>query len=789
MQLVSYNRFFLKGNIDSTIMKLITTLLFTLSLFTLHAQISGVVTDTESNPIEFVNVALYSMPDSTLIAGTITNQDGHFSLNNDSNSDAILRVSFIGYETKVVEAAGEQRITLMAETTELGELVVKGNLPRIRVRDDALVTSIENTVLSKAGTANDVLKRLPSVTGDDGAFEIFGKGAAKIYVNNREMRDPSELDRINSSDIREVEIVYNPGARYDASVKAIIRIYTVRKVGDGFGFDLRSTYLQSENTDLREQLNVNYRKNGLDFFGTLRYVRNAYVQESVLRQTTHVDTIWTQDNQLHTEGLSNALNAVAGINYEFSPKQQAGVKYTLTAYPGENRDMGETKSDIYANGQFYDRLVSIDQKKSEAQPRHRFNGYYNGTFGKLNVDFNGDFYYSDQNTRSDINESSEEQDDRNILSDNRILNRLLATRTILSHPLWGGTFSLGNEFTRTHREDDYQTSNSIIPSSNTEIHDQNLAFFAEYNRATPIGQITAGLRFENAFWDYYRDGVRDDEVSRSYSQWFPALTYSNQFGNVQLQMSYSVKTVRPSYWQMSSSVFYANRYTLQSGNPFLKPSTLHDISLMSSWRFLQLAVSWKMEKDIIIQWAEQMEDNPAVTLLAMKNLQKMPSLSAFLTASPRFGIWSPQASVGFNAQRLTMEIRGEQVHMNRPMLIGSFNNSFSLPKGFLLTLDSQFQGKGSQQNFRLTRNMFMVNAGIVKSFFDDKLSLTLKGHDLFHGQRLGVLTYNDRLDIYQYSEFDTRQLELTLRYKFNSTKNRYKGAGAGDREIDRMGSS
>lgn len=770
-------------------MKLITTLLFTLSLFTLHAQISGVVTDTESNPIEFVNVALYSMPDSTLIAGTITNQDGHFSLNNDSNSDAILRVSFIGYETKVVEAAGEQRITLMPETTELGELVVKGNLPRIRVRDDALVTSIENTVLSKAGTANDVLKRLPSVTGDDGAFEIFGKGAAKIYVNNREMRDPSELDRINSSDIREVEIVYNPGARYDASVKAIIRIYTVRKVGDGFGFDLRSTYLQSENTDLREQLNVNYRKNGLDFFGTLRYVRNAYVQESVLRQTTHVDTIWTQDNQLHTEGLSNALNAVAGINYEFSPKQQAGVKYTLTAYPGENRDMGETKSDIYANGQFYDRLVSIDQKKSEAQPRHRFNGYYNGTFGKLNVDFNGDFYYSDQNTRSDINESSEEQDDRNILSDNRILNRLLATRTILSHPLWGGTFSLGNEFTRTHREDDYQTSNSIIPSSNTEIHDQNLAFFAEYNRATPIGQITAGLRFENAFWDYYRDGVRDDEVSRSYSQWFPALTYSNQFGNVQLQMSYSVKTVRPSYWQMSSSVFYANRYTLQSGNPFLKPSTLHDISLMSSWRFLQLAVSWKMEKDIIIQWAEQMEDNPAVTLLAMKNLQKMPSLSAFLTASPRFGIWSPQASVGFNAQRLTMEIRGEQVHMNRPMLIGSFNNSFSLPKGFLLTLDSQFQGKGSQQNFRLTRNMFMVNAAIVKSFFDDKLSLTLKGHDLFHGQRLGVLTYNDRLDIYQYSEFDTRQLELTLRYKFNSTKNRYKGAGAGDREIDRMGSS
>lgn len=126
-----------------------------------------------------------------------------------------------------MKASSNQHIELKPETTELGELVVNGNMPRIRVRDDALVTTVENTVLSKAGTADDLLKRLPAVTGDNGEYEIFGKGAAKIYINNREMRDPSELGRISSADIREVEIVYNPGARYDASVKAIIRIHTV----------------------------------------------------------------------------------------------------------------------------------------------------------------------------------------------------------------------------------------------------------------------------------------------------------------------------------------------------------------------------------------------------------------------------------------------------------------------------------------------------------------------------------------------------------------------------------
>lgn len=114
----------------------------------------------------------------------------------------------------------------------MGELVVKGDLPKIWLRNDALVTTVQNSVLSKAGTANDVLKRLPSITGKDGEFSVFGKGQAKIYINNREMRDVSELDILNSAEIKEVEIVNNPGARYNASVKAVIRIYTLRKVGD-----------------------------------------------------------------------------------------------------------------------------------------------------------------------------------------------------------------------------------------------------------------------------------------------------------------------------------------------------------------------------------------------------------------------------------------------------------------------------------------------------------------------------------------------------------------------------
>jgi hypothetical protein len=467
----------------------------------LFAQIKGVVSDSESNPIEFANVAVYSLPDSTLIAGTTTDETGYFLLEETSSSNKLLRVSFIGYETQTLPAQPEHEIILKSDATMLNEVVVNGDIPRIRLRDDAVVATVENTVLSKAGTANDVLKRLPAITGDDGDFSIFGKGKAKIYVNNRELRDPSELDLIVSSDIREVEIIHNPGAGYDASVKAIIRIHTIKKVGDGFSFDVRSTSLINKHTDLREQLNMNYRYKGLDIFSTAKYERYNYVQNSVLTQKAFVDTLWTQTNSLDVEGIADPLTIIGGINYEINPNHYVGVKHTMSLSPGRNEESIITKSDVYANNEFFDRWVSVNNVKSDSEPRHRLNAYYNGTIGNLKIDFNSDFYRSSQFSEINITESSQEFDDRIVKSSNRIENRLFATRLVLSYPLFGGNFSAGNEYTRTHRNDDYMTDIDVIPSSNTSIHDQNNSFFAEYSRNTPIGKLSAGIRYEDVSAD------------------------------------------------------------------------------------------------------------------------------------------------------------------------------------------------------------------------------------------------------------------------------------------------
>ena len=566
----------------------------------LTAQIKGTVTDTDSNPIEFANVAIYSLPDSALIAGTTTDKQGDFLLTTDNSANKLLRVSFIGYETQTLPAKPEQKITMQSDTTMLSELVVNGNLPQIRLRDDAVVATVENTVLSKAGTANDLLRRLPAITGDDGDFSIFGKGKAKIYINNRKMRNPSELDMIASSDIREVEIIHNPGAGYDASVKAIIRIHTKRKVGDGFSFDIRSTYLQTSNVDLRQQLNLNYRYRGRDLFASVKYERYAYIQDSKLKQTAFVDTLWTQDNGLYVEALNNPLTTEADINYEINPKHYLGTKYRMTTYPGKNTEKINTTSDVFANNNYFDSWESVSTEHNNYDPQHRLNLYYNGSFGELKIDFNSDFYQGSQFSETEVNETSQEYDDRNIKSTNYIENQLFASQLILSYPLMGGQLTAGNEFTRTQRIDNYKTDMDLIPSTNTFIQDHNNSFFAEYAKATPIGKFTAGIRYENVYFDYFNDDVKIEEQSRTYDRWFPNLSYSNSLGNLKLQLSYNVKTIRPSYWQLGSNILYGNRFTLQTGNPFLSPSIIHDASLSGSWKFMQLMISYKQEKDVII---------------------------------------------------------------------------------------------------------------------------------------------------------------------------------------------
>ena len=753
-----------------------------------HAQqLTGRVLDAQNQPIEFANVALYALPDSSLVTGTITDARGAFVLDGTARQ-TFLKVSFVGYETQTVDTPQSGvMITLQAEVARLGEVTVTASRPAIRLKNDALVASVQGSVLSRAGTANDVLKRLPSLTSNNkGVFSVFGKGEAKIYINRREVRDLSELDQLSSTDIRDVEIIRNPGARYDASVKAVIRINTVRHAGDGFGFDARSSWYEGETTDLREQLNVNWRKNGWDVFGTVLYGRGAYLIDSRITQQTRLDTLWQQENALYATGVDRWMRITAGTNWEISPKHYVGLRYTLS--PTLRDDINHTtfNSMVHADSAFYDEWHSDNARRTTNDPAHRLNAYYNGTVGRLGIDFNVDFYTSGSTSRSHAVETSRMQEDRVVNSENRVRNRLAASKLILSYPVFGGELSVGGEYVRTHRTDVYSNPERIVPSSDMTADEWNSSLFAEYARETPIGQFGVGLRYEHVRSDYLSDGRPLDGLNRSYNQWFPNVSFSTQVKGVDLQLAYTAKTQRPTYRQLSSNVYYANRLSLQTGNPLLKPTVTHDVSLTATWRIVQLMASYRQERDAVIDWTERSLMDPKVSLITYRNLNRLPALNVFATVTPTFGVWTPQLSAGLVKQWAEVEIDGRPVRYYKPIFRVSLNNSLRLPLGLLFTLDARYRSTGDERNISMINDVFVVDMGLTRSFFGDCLSVALRGWDVFCGEKSSYTYRGSRLLYEQYDRFDTREFEITLRYKFNAAKSKYKGISAGNRELERL---
>ena len=754
----------------------------------LSAQtVSGKLIDENSQPLPYANVVLLSLPDSTFVTGTISGEDGSFTLEATSKNQ-ILKISSIGYKTvcKPISPTNIGIVQLMSDAQMLGEVVVKGNLPVTRMKGDAMVTSVENSVLSKVGSANDVLNKIPGITKKQDAFEVFGKGTPLIYINGRKLHDLSELEQLNSDEIKNVEVIRNPGSRYDATVKAVVRIQTVKRQGDGFGFNLRSSYYQSDNTDLIEQANFNYRHNNLDIFGSVYFSDMRYLQDYTVVLKKKGTQEWVHDMNSSNKSQSKILKGDIGLNYQINDKHTLGIKYQPNKQLSEV-GYRETYTQVTTDGRLYDNIYSTGDNSSDYDWGHEVNAYYNGTVGSVNIDLNLDYFQNDNRDYSTVKELSENYEDRDVHSVGDVKNRLAAGKLVVSFPIGKGTFSVGSEVTYTHRNDDYLNEENYVPDSYSKLEETNMAAFAEYNRSFSWGDWSLGMRYEHDKFDYFENDRHMDDQSRTFDNVFPNLSFSTKIGGIQTQLSYTAKTVRPSYQQLSNNVSYSDRFTLQKGSPALRPTLIHDLSLSAVWKWIQLSMSYSQTKDWILYWGNLITEDGSQTMLSYRNWDKsIPAFSAFLSLTPTVGCWSPMIGLGMKKQWLTVESFGKPFELKKPVFIASFNNIIKLPQGFMIGLDASIQSKGAYQNVYLEHPTGGVDISVRKSFLKDALSVELRGNDLLDTNREFIHLYSGDYNIYQKNRYDRREFSVTVRYKFNATKSKYKGTGAGQSQKSRM---
>ena len=696
-----------------------------------------------------------------------------------------------------ISASGQEQqdsLKSVSMMQELQEVVVKGNLPNTRLKGNAMITRIQGTPLSDAGTLGEMLVKVPGMTGTDEAPEVLGKGSPLIYINGRLMRDNSELKRLRSEEIRDVEVINNPGAQYDATVRAVVRIRTVRQQGDGLSLDLTLSDEHDLRYDFdRPQMKVgaNYRKNGVDVFGSVYYYHQDYRQYSTIEDITTTDKVFRQYGPYTMTWKHDNLTYRAGVNWQFSDNHSLGVRADLThQMKGKNQVIYD--EDVFENDALIDHLYSHQTSKETKPLGWLTNTYYNGKLGKLDIDFNFDFMRNGTDTDRENVEQSKVQDDF-VVSKSGTRSRLYASKLVLSYPVWKGEMAAGTEMTFVNRNNTYWIDKAIIANSDAEITENNVAVFAEYScDFKKYGGASVGLRYEHTLMDYDDAINKDEKMHRSMDEWFPTASYSVTLGKVQTALSYSIKTYRPNFFAMNDAVTYISRYMYQAGNSQLLNERVRDLTLNVSYKWITLTASYEHLTNPITQWNFLTETD--AMLCKHINLDKpINTLSAYLAVTPRVGIWSLNATAGFEKQDLYLDVEGPQgvyrVYYDKPQYTLNAYNTFTLKHGWRFDVNLMYRSSGCSYNFY--NDTYNLRLGLVaqKSLLKDN-SLTLRAAvlDCFQRNRMSEFSDCGYNQIQQNNRFSTHKLMLSLIYRLNATRSKYKGTGAGKDAQARMGS-
>ena len=239
---------------------------------------------------------------------------------------------------------------------------------------------------------------------------------------------------------------------------------------------------------------------------------------------------------------------------------------------------------------------------------------------------------------------------------------------------------------------------------------------------------------------------------------------------------------------LSSSVSYVNRYTYESGNPFLRPVLTQSVSLGASYKWLTLQAGYQHIKDDFFDTSEPYSDtDPTIALMSKRNGPEYDALFAAASAAPTIGLWSPVLSASLSKQWLKTEAPGGMISLDKPLFMMGWENSFNLPAGFLLNAGIRWMTSGDSQNTHILDHMWTTNASLYKEIWKGRMSFLLQANDIFNTQKMNGVLYTGSVRTMQmFNEPNSRSVSLTVRFKFNATKSKYKGTGAGEAQKDRM---
>jgi hypothetical protein len=766
------------------------------------ASIKGVMKDKTGAALAGVNVVLLKEDNTTLVKADLANDDGKFVLDGIADGSYFLKATMAGYEVYtsqkiVVEGKDIElpAIELEIKSTTLKEVSVKAQKPFIEVKPDRIVVNVENSIVSTGSSVLEVLGRSPGVKVDQNDnISLKGKPGVTIMIDGKITAVSGDqlaniLKSMPASTIDKIELISNPGAKYDAAGTAgIINIKTKKDQRMGWNGTANLTYAQGVYPKYNGSVNLNYRNKKLNLFANYSYAERYWFNHLMLNRrfysptTNALQFVYDQDNY----SLFNFKNhiASAGADYSVSKNTTVGVsvnggtnKFNPKA-DNDSRALGPDLQTIYNFKTTGRHKNMYGNMSSNAYLRHSFD-----TAGKeLSVDVDYARYWNSSNqnfvTTYTNTEGDQYMPDYYMRNNMDGLTQIRSVKADYSNPLprkakLEGGIKL-SYVTADNKPLFYvkTTGEYLLDTtrSNHFIYHENInAAYLNLSKDWDKWSTQLGLRAENTNVEAQQVTL-NKTYDRNYTQLFPSLAvqrHLNEKNDIGLTLSRRIE--RPNYEQLSPFKFFIDKTTYKEGYPYLNPASSYSVELSHTFKQKFITtLTYSVTNDVLTEVIQPSETEDSVTVQTTKNLKRM-SFYGISGAYP-FQVtkwWNNTTNFNIYYAYYEGYLANTSLSKGAPTFDLYTTNSFILPKDFSAELSLYYQAP-QVYGFMVAKSNWMLSAGLQKNILDKKATIRLNVQDIFwRGYPLGTSTYTGYVEDF-IAKRDSRQVSVSFTYRFGN---------------------
>lgn len=755
-----------------------------------EGKITGKVFDYESkHPIEYANIVLLNPKDSSLINGTVTDQEGLFTINGVSNGKYLLQVRFIGYKNKSfnVEITSSTKsvdlgnVFINPDALELNDVVVQGERSPVSYQIDKKVIDVDKIQTVVSGNAADVLQNVPSVTVDvDGNVSLRGSTSFTVLIDGRPsiISAQDALQQIPASSIQNIEIITNPSAKYNPEGTAGI-INIILKKNENLGFSGVANANAGFNDKYGGDFLFQYKTQGINYIlgmdfnkrnfpGTSRSENTYFYQNSNSYLNSNGDSEWGRTGFGIRGGLefdldeSNFLSAILRVGTR-DGKQNSTLNYLRGS---------DTSSYVLSYKNISDRSRKGKFGGTNLTYIHKFNGNGHEIKTELNYGYNdGDestTTFSQQNfTYLEGKKTKESGPSRNYelkidyslpISDvnkfeagiNSELDNSDDNTEILNLDTQSGLYLVDPLYSNsTKYKDNYQ---AIYATYNNEFGDFGIqaGFRTEYTYRI-ISLLTQSQEFKIDRWDY-----------------FPTLHSSYKFSEAtQLMASYTRRIQRPHGWELEPFYTWMDANNLRIGNPALLPEFIdsYETGIQTYVGTVSLSVDLyhRVTSNKIDHIRSVYADN--INLNTVKNIGKDYSTgSELMIIFDPFQFWNVNLMANLYNYKIKGTLYDESFERESFNWNTRINNMFKITPNTQLQININYNSPGVSSQGKW-EGFFTTDLSLKQDLLNKILSLTLQVRDIFSTAKFEFSSSGP--DFYTYNHFERQSPTFMLNARIN----------------------